>query len=821
MILKRELGDYIRPSYLSYALDVVQARAIPDARDGLKPVHRRILQSAYDLGLGPTAKHKKSARLVGDVLGRYHPHSDASVYDAEVVLAQDFKERYPLIDIMGNAGSVDGDPAAAMRYTEVRMSRYGSILMENIEKDTVDMQPNYDNTIEEPTVLPGLFPNLLLNGTSGVAVGVAADFQPHCAKSIYGALDKMLDDAIKGDETSLDDLISIVRAPDFPTGGIIVNADSLREAYATGKGRVIVRAKYEIEEISNDKHRMVITEIPFRVNKAKLVAKIAELKSNGTIEDIASVSDESNRDGLRVVIDFKAKTNIDWVVNMLLKKTELQKSLPFHHVAIVVDENGKPVPKENLSLKDLLESFLLHAVNVTRRAVEFDVNKAQKRMHIVSALGQAVGQADEVWEINKSAKTKKDAVEGVQQLLNVDEEQATAIVDLHLWSMNEDSLGKLQKEYDDLSGFIGKCEEILGDQTILLAETRQRLKETYEKNFKDDCRRTEISTEEIGSTDIRDFVQEEDIVITYTHNQMIKSVRLADYKSQRRNGVGTTLQTKEDDFVEQVNTLSTKDNLVFITNKGRAYVLPAFRIPISGRNAQPKYLVNYISFDEDEHLLTMLPIKHEGDEDKALFFVTKNGLGKRLKVTELPQTRSGARVISFREGDELASCVLTEDDDQVLIVSADGLGLRTAVNNFREMGRVASGVVAMRFKNEADCVVATTVIKSEEDKVCVLTQGGFGKRIAVKDIASRDNKGGKGVIVYKPNNVSGGVAAVLNADDEQTIIAVTSNGMVVRTEAKGISVMGTTARGVHVVKLQDGDSIATAVDAPEEGNSNE
>lgn len=815
-VVKMELGNYMRPSYLAYARAVVEARALPDVRDGLKPVHRRILQSAMDLGLGPTATYKKSARLVGDCLGKYHPHGDASVYDAEVVMAQDFKERYPLMDIHGNAGSIDGDPAAAMRYTEVRMSKYGQLMLENIGKKTVDMQQNYDNSMEEPTVMPGLFPNLLLNGTSGVAVGVAADFQPHCAASIYEALDKMLEDAVNGEETSLNTLIDIVKAPDFPTGGIIINANSLREAYATGRGKVTVRGRYEVEDLPGGKHRMVITEIPYRVNKAKLIMKIADLKTSGVIEDMISVHDESDRKGMRIVIEFKSKVNMDWAVNMILKKTDLQKNLPFHHVAVVVDENGSPCPKENLSLKDLLENFLLHAVNVTHRAVEFDLNKAQKRMHIVEALGLAVGQADEVWEINKSARTKRDAIDGVRQLLNVDEEQAAAIVDLHLWNMNEDSLAKLQNEYNELASYIGKCNEILNDQTVLLNETRQRLKDTYEQNFKGDKRRTEISNEVTGSVDIRDYVQEEDIVITYTHNQMIKSVRLADCKSQRRNGVGTTLQTRDDDFVEQINTLSTKDNLVFITNKGKAYVLPAFRIPISSRAAQPKYLTNYISFAEDEHLLTMLPIKHEGDEDKALFFVTKNGLGKRLKVTELPQTKSGARVINFREGDELVSCVLTEENDEVLIVSADGFGLRTPVSNFREMGRAASGVIAMKFKTDEDCVVATTVIKSDEDKVCVLTQGGFGKRIAVKDIAIRENKGGKGVIVYKPTKVSGGVAAVLNADDDETIIAVTTNGMIVRTPAKGISVLSTMARGVHIMKLQDGDSIALAVDAPKD-----
>ena len=428
----------------------------------------------------------------------------------------------------------------------------------------------------------------------------------------------------------------------------------------------------------------------------------------------------------------------------------------------------------------------------------------------------AVGQADEVWEINKAARTKKDAIDGVRGLLNIDEEQATAVVDLHLWNMNEDALEKLQNEYNDLADFVGKCNEILSDQSVLLGETRQRLKDTYEQNFKGDHRRTEISSAVIGSADIRDYVQEEDIVITYTHNQMIKSVRLAECKSQNRNGKGTSLQTKDDDFVEQIITLSTKDNLVFITNKGKAYVLPAFRIPISSRAAQPKYLTNYISFEEGEHLLTMLPIKHEGDEDKALFFVTKNGIGKRLKVSDLPRLRSGARVINFREGDELVSCVLTEENDEALIVTADGLGLRTPVSNFREMGRQASGVTAITFKNEEDCVVATTVIKSEDDKVCILTQNGFGKRIEAKNIASRDNRGGKGVIVYKPNQVSGGVVAALNAGDDETIIAVSTNGVIMRTHAKGISVMGTAARGVHVMKLNDGDSIAIAVDAPKD-----
>lgn len=729
-------------------------------------------------------------------------------------MAQDFKTRYPLMDIHGNVGSIDGDPAAAMRYTEVRMSKYGRLLMEGLDKNTVDMQDNYDNSMEEPSVLPGLFPNLLLNGSTGVAVGVVTDFQPHYAGSVYEALDRILEDAIKGTETSLDTLIDIVKAPDFPTGGIIVNPETLREAYTTGHGRVTVRGRYTIEDLPNGKHRLVITEIPYRVNKAKLIEKISDLRRDGVIEDMISVNDESDRNGMKIVAEFKAKTNMQWVMNILFKRTDLQKNLLFHHVAIV-QKDGEPRPKENLSLKDILESFLLHAVDVTRRSVEFDVAKAQKRMHIVEALAMAINQADEVWAINRDARTKKIAVDGVKELLGVDDEQANAIVDLRLWNMNGDSVEKLRNEYDELVGYIGKCNEILGDQTALLGETRRRLKETYEQNFKDDRRRTEISYEASGSMDARDYVQEEDIVITYTHNQMIQSVRLADYKSQKRNGKGTTVKTRDDDFVEQINTLTTKDNLVFITDKGRAYVLPAFRIPISGRSAQPKYLTNYVSFEEGENLIAMLPVRHEGDEDKALFFVTKNGIGKRLNVSDLPQTKNGACIISFKDGDELVSCFLTDETDSVLIVSADGFGLRTPVANFRPMGRTASGTIAMRFKKDTDYVVAATTIKSEDSNVCVLSQAGFGKRVAVKDIAARDNKGGKGVIVYKPSDVSGRVVSVLNANDDETIIVVTSNGMVVRTPANGISAMGTAARGVRIVNLKDGDVVVTAVDAPE------
>jgi DNA gyrase subunit A len=817
VIVQKDFAEYLQPNFLDYARDVSKNRALPDIRDGLKPVGRRIEQTMFGLGLHPNTPFKKCARIVGQCLGLYHPHGDTSVYDALVNMAQDWKMRYPLINVHGNVGSIDGDPAAAMRYTESRLSMVGELMMKDINKDTVDMQPNYDESMQEPSVLPTLFPNLLANGTSGIAVGISTSFVPHYVKDVYKALDRMIEDALAGKDTSIDDLISIVKAPDFPTGGVIMNLSDVYRGYREGEGRVVVRSKYEIEPYGsgNTKERIVITEIPFRVNKSRLLDKFADLKRNDIVPDIAEVRDESNREGMRIVIELRKGANTQWVVNTLLKNTEMQTSIPMRHVALI---DGHP--HEKVTLQDMLEYFLAHAVEVVRRRTSFDLNKAKGRQHIIEGLVKANDVIDDIYAANKAAKNKAAAIDAVKELIGVDDEQATAIIDLHLWSLNEDSVTKLQEEFEQINTLINHYEAILGEESELLIETQKSLADIAAQ-FKNDKRKSEISTESMGDADEREYVLEEDIVIMYTHNGMIKSVKLEEYNAQGRNGKGVSLKTKDDDFVEKLITLTTKDNLVFISNVGKAYVLPAFRIPISSKNATAKYASNFLEMEGDEKIVTVLPIEHD-DTIHSLFFITKNGLGKRLAIDDLPARRNGARVITFKEGDELIGCTLVDDDSTLLIATADGYGFRTPVKQVRTMGRTAAGVIMMRFKNPDDCVVSIAEVK-DDDKVFVLSQAGFGKRILAQNIPLRDNKGGKGVIIYKPSKKSGSVKGVLNVKDDENIMVVTTNGMIIRIPASTVGAMGRSASGVRIINLSAGDEVATASTAvqSEEDDSDE
>lgn len=801
-IIRKEFGEYIQPIFLDYARDVAIDRALPDIRDGLKPIHRRILQTMNDLGLHPNGQYRKSARTVGSCIGIYSPHGDVSAYDALINLAQDFKMRYPLVDVHGNQGSIDGDPAAAMRYTESKLSKYGELMLQDLNKDTVDMQPNYDESATEATVLPGMFCNLLLNGSSGIAVGVSTSFVPHCAKDVYKALDRMIRDILDGKETSIDTLIRIIKAPDFPTGGVIVDLDKVHDAYHTGHGKVVIRSKFHVDTYAKNKERIIITEIPYKVNKAKLVEQINALKLDGTISDIAEVRDETNREGIRICIDLKKGAKTDWIINVLLKKTNMQSSVPMNHIALV---NGHP--KEGLSLKDILENFLEHCIEVTRRATVFDLGKASKRMHIIKGLVFAMPYMDDIYKANKEAGSKKDAIKAVKDIISVDDVQAEVIIDLHFWNMNKDSIDKLQSEYDDLKNFISHCDKVLSDDMVLLAETQKRLKEIANKYFKKDERLTDISDEKTGSLDIRDCIQEEDIVIMYTHNGMIKAVKLSDYGTQKRYGKGSVLKTRDDDFVEKIITLTTKDNLVFITNTGKSYVLPAYEIQISSKNAMARYVTNFISLEDGEKIINVISIKQD-DENKSLFFVTANGLAKRLAVNDLPKTSTGAKIISFKKNDYLVDCSVVRDNDEILMISSNGFGFRIPVSTIRIMGRSACGSITMRFKNAEDRVVSATHINSDDDIVCIISKGGWAKKVLMKNLPARINKGGKGLIAYKTDDISGPVLSVHRVGNSDTMIVVTNEGMIIRTPVSDIPVRKTISRGVHIIKLSEGDTVA-------------
>ena len=809
-----EFSDYLRSNFLNYAASVAKDRALVRLDDGLKPVARRIIQSMYHLGLHPNSTYKKCARTVGDVLGRLHPHGDSSVYEAMVNMAQPFKMRYPLIEIQGNIGSIDGDPPAAMRYTEGRLSRYGELLMNDYEKNVVDDIPNYDESEQEATVLPGLFPNLLLNGTYGIAVGVVSSFLPHCAKDIYAALDLILVNALESIETNIDDVIDIVKAPDFPTGGIITNSNDIANAYRIGSGSVVVQSKYEIEELKNGKHKIVITEIPYRVNKARLIEQIVKQKNDGVIPNIADIRDESNKDGLRIVIEVNKSSNIQWVINTLLKNTDMQSSISMKCVALYPKDDGSVYAQGDINLLEMMEIFLNHAVEVTRRSIQFDHDKAMSRMHIVSGLVKAIDVIDEIYEANKKAKDKADAIYSTQFIANVDDGQATAIINMKLWNLNENSRDELMNEYNSLASKIQAYSNILEDDILLVQEVRNRLRAVAEI-FDNDKRLTEISNNNSNLTTERDCIRKEDIIIIYTHNKRIKSVKLNEYTSQNRNGKGVSSNLDTDDFIEQVVALTTIDDLVFITNTGRAYVLPAYSIPIGTRTSAAKYIVNFLSLEQNEKIITMLPLRHD-DTEHSILFVTKKGIAKRLAISDLPCRKTGAQIIHFKDGDELVNCVLVKDSSQILIASANGFGIRLNVSRIRIMGRMSVGVVIMRFKEDTDHIVSVVSVE-DDDEIAIVSEKGYGKRMKVSSIGLLENRGGKGVTIYKTSKREDKVVSVLKIEPEKTIVIITSKGMIIRIAIDSLPLLSTNAaNGISAIKLNENDVVRLALLAPEQ-----
>ena len=777
--------EHMRDNYLRYALDVVKARALPSVSDGLKPVQRRIIQSMYGLGLHPTSSYKKCARTVGECLGRLHPHGDQSVYDAMITLARPWKQRYPLVDVHGNMGSIDGDKAAAMRYTEGRLAPIGELLMSDMDKNTVNMIPNYDESELEAEELSGLFPTLLCNGSQGIAVGMSCSFVPHRAIDIFNALDCIIKHALEGEEASIDELISIVQAPDFPTGGIITNPSDIYRGYKEGRGTVHIRSKYTIEEHKNGSSSIIVTELPYGVNKTDLVMKIDGFSKDGEIPDIKEVRDESSREGIRLVIDIKRGGNEQFVINKLLKSTELATTVPMLHQASV---KGKP--KEKLTLKELLEYFLEHAITVVKRKAEFNLEKQQKRLEIVEGfLLIAVDILEAVRMITES-ETDEEVFEKLDQKA-------------------------FTEEAEELNASIEYLKTVVSDDEVLLQATRDELK-AVAKRFENEKRISEFSATDgsLGDIKDRDLVPLEEIVITRSHKGLIKSVKLNDYNSQKRNGKGVSAKTQEDDFIENVITLKNRDDLVFLTNIGKAYVIPAFRIPIVSKTAAGKYIQNFIPFSENEQVINVFPIEHSEEmKEYSLFFATKNGICKRLSVDDLPVTKNGARIISIAEDDELVSCAMVKEFDIVLLATKKGMAVRTSAANFRVMGRQASGVIGIRFKMENDEVIAA-VRANEEDSLLIMSELGIGKRTKAADIRMLENKGGKGVAYYKPSNKTGLMKSVLLIADDETIFVVTQNGMIIRTPAESISTLSRTAAGVRIVNLDEGDTVATVSAAP-------
>ena len=815
-VVQVPFADHMVDKFTTYAMDVIKERALPDVRDGLKPVHRHILYAMRGLGLHPNSQYKKCARTVGETLGKYHPHSDASVYDAMIVASQDWKMKYPLIDVHGNNGSVDNDPAAAMRYTEGKLSPIGELMMADIDKNTVRFVPNYDESEQEPSVMSGLFPNLLCNPSNGIAVGMACSFVPHSAKAVYEALDKTIEYALNGEDITEDEVINTILAPDFPTGGVIINLPEVHKAYREGQGRCIVRAVYHIEPYGKRKDReaIVVTEIPYGVNKAKLVSSIGHLASEDEdFTQIHEARDESDRNGMRIVIELEKNAPANIIINRLLKRTELQKSISINHTVLI---DGKP--HTHTPLKTLVDKFLEHVTEVLQNKAQYERNRLEKRLHIITAYLKALEDVDATFELMK-AKNRKAACDNLKEAYDFDDEQAQAVSAMHLYSFSEEDQEKLCGEYESLDNEFKRYDNILRDEMELLKYVREELAKIAER-FKNEKRLTSISTE----TDDRDTIPDIDVVMAYTHNGYIKSVKLDEYNSQKRNGTGTSFKTKEDDFVESIKTLSTQDDLVFIGASGKAYVLPAYKVPTVSKSSIGKPLNNYIPLDNDERIIKFFVVTKEDKEDEnlSLLLATKKGIGKRMLLSDLPQTRNGAKIMNLRtEDDVLVSAVLVNNDAEMLTISLKGQGLKFPVDKVSIMGRAAAGVRIMGLEDGDELVSAFTV--TEEDQILQVMASGAAKRMKSSDIPAKLNRGGKGVKVLTAINRVGGVVTAGVVKETDDCIIVTKNGMVIRTPAKGISLQSRISNGVKAISLNGEDTIAsvTVVDTNEENKTDE
>ncbi len=792
-ILGIDIKDEMKQSYIDYAMTVIVARALPDVRDGLKPVHRRILYSMDELGVTPDKPHRKSARIVGDVLGKYHPHGDSAVYDAMVRLAQDFSIRCPLVDGHGNFGSVDGDGAAAMRYTEARLSKIAMEMLRDIEKDTVDFMDNFDGTEREPLVVPSRFPNLLVNGSSGIAVGMATNIPPHNLGEVIDGTIMLLDNP----EATVKDLMTKVKGPDFPTAGIILGKEGIRQAYETGRGKVKLRAKAVIEE-EKGRNKIIVTEIPYQVNKAKLVEAIADLVKDKKIEGISDLRDESDRDGMRIVIELKRDANPNIVLNLLFKHTNMQITFGIINLALV---NNEP---KILNLREILGHYIDYQKVIITRRTKYDLDKAEARAHILEGLRIALDHIDEIVSIIRSSKNDDMAKTRMIERFGLSEKQAQAILDMRLRRLTGLEREKIEDEYAELNKTINYLREILANERLVIQIIKDELTEIKKKY--NDARRTKIerNDEEIN---IEDLIQEEEVAVTITHAGYIKRIPRDTYKSQKRGGKGIQgLSTREDDFVEHLYITSTHDNILFFTNMGRAYKLKAYEIPEAGRTAKGTNIVNILPLNPKERIQTVISLK-EFDDDKYLIFGTKNGIIKRTKLSEYDSIRkSGLNAINLRAEDELISVKLTTDDDKIVFVTQNGYSITFKVEDVRSMGRTASGVKAITLR-EGDIAVGMEIADIESE-LLIVSENGFGKRTPFTEY-SVQGRGGKGIITYKVTNKTGKIVGVKTVKDDDEIMLINSNGIIIRLEIKGISRTSRNTMGVTLMKTQENEKIVS------------
>ncbi|MCI5884912.1 MAG: DNA gyrase subunit A [Clostridiales bacterium] len=791
-LLQHEIYDEMKNSYIDYAMSVIVGRALPDVRDGLKPVHRRILYGMTGLGITPDKPHKKSARIVGEVMGKYHPHGDSSIYDAMVRLAQPFNTRYLLVDGHGNFGSIDGYQAAAMRYTEARMTPFALEMLRDIDKNTVDFADNFDGEEQEPVVLPSRFPNLLVNGSNGIAVGMATSIPPHNLGEVIDACIKMIDDR----DCTVEDLIKIIKGPDFPTGGIIMGKNNAKAAYRTGQGKVVIRSKCEIEETNRGKHQIIVTEIPYQVNKARMIEKIADLVKEKKLEGITAIRDETNREGIRIVIELKKDVNPQIMLNKLFKHTQLQESYSMILLAIV---NGEP---KLLTLYDILHEYLGHQKEVVTRRTQFELEKAEARAHILEGLRIALDNIDEIIATIRSAYN--NAKEKLIERFGLTDIQAQAILDMRLARLQGLEREKIENEYAELMKKIAYYRELLANEDMLMGVIKDELTEIKEKY--NDKRKTKIVADD-AEMDEEDLVEQQQVAITITHLGYIKRIPADTYRTQKRGGKGVTgLTTRENDFVKDLIMTSTHDYLMFFTNTGKAHRLKAYEVPEAGRTAKGIPAVNFLSLMQRERISAVIPIR-DFAEDKYLIAITKKGIIKRTALSNFNTNRkTGIIAMNLKDDDELISVKESNGDANVIIVTKYGKCICFSEDDVRIMGRIAGGVRAIKLEGD-DEVVSMQLVKPDQ-KLLVVTENGFGKRTKASEYKIQV-RGGKGLLTYDKSKFkkTGQLIGATVVDDDDEVFLINSEGIIIRIKASDVSVLGRATQGVKIMKVDDGEKL--------------
>ena len=806
-VIERDIEKEMRTAYIDYAMSVIVSRALPDVRDGLKPVHRRILYAMYEDGITSDKPYRKCANTVGSVLGRYHPHGDSSVYDAMVRMAQDFSMRYMLIDGHGNFGSIDGDGAAAMRYTEARMSKIAESMLTDIEKNTVDFMPNYDDRLQEPTVLPARIPALLVNGSSGIAVGMATNIPPHNLTEVINGIIKIIDE----DEVTNEDLMSVIKGPDFPTGGIILGIEGIKQAYTTGKGKITVRAEAEIEEMSNTKQRIIVSSLPYQVNKAKLIENMARLVREKRIEGISEIRDESDRiDRVRIVIELKRDANAQVVLNQLYKNTQMQDTFGIIMLALV---NGEP---KVLTLRQCLDYYIDHRKDVILRRTQFELDKALARAHILEGLKIALDNIDEVINIIRSSYD--DPKEKLMERFGLTDVQAQAILDMRLKTLSGLQREKIEEEYKALMELIAHLREILSSERLVFDIIKEELIQIRDK-FGDE-RKTKIVAAE-GEINVEDLIKEEQSVVALTHFGYIKRMPIDTYKSQRRGGKGIIgIATREEDFVKQIFTASTHDTILFFSNKGKLYRLRGYEIPEAGRTARGTAIVNLLSLDPGEKISAIIPIQNFA-EGKYLLMATKNGLIKKKALNEYNSARkTGLQAITLKEEDELIAVRLTDGEDNVVLVTKKGMSITFDEKDVRPIGRIAQGVIGIRLDSDDVVIGMESIITGSKATLLAITENGFGKRTELDEYRVQI-RGGKGVITYKITPKTGDIVGVRIANDEDDAMLITEKGTIIRIHVKDISILGRATQGVTLMRTSDGGKVVSIETLTPEINDSE